>query len=128
MTDRLYKGDRRMVFIVIAMLVFAVAAELFHHLSAGPVVLPSLLFELFEVILLVGCGFSCTLLIIRVRRPEMAAATAAMLLVLLGGELYLADRLAMLSTLLEELVEVALMIGATIAGTLLLRSLRKDTA
>ena len=125
MIDWMNKGHRRMAFIAIAMLVLAVSVELVHRLSAKPVALPLLLFELFEVLLLVGCGISCTLLIMRVRVSEMVAATTAMVLVLLGGEIYFADGLATLPILLEELIEVALMVGATIAGTLLLGSLRK---
>jgi hypothetical protein len=105
----------------IVMLAVVLAGELYRHLSVKPVALPTLLFELLEVVLLVGCTVTCMLLMLRVRVWEMAAATAAMLAVLLVGELYLGVKPAALPTLLIELLEVTLVVVGSIACALVLR-------
>jgi hypothetical protein len=119
MSDWAGKRERPLIAVAMAVLGVVLAAELYHQLGARPA-LPILLFELLEVVLLVGCTVSSTLLILRVRVRAMAAATAAMLAVLLVGELFLGDRPA-LPTLLVELLEVILVVGGSIACVLLVR-------
>jgi hypothetical protein len=113
--------ERPLIAIVIAMLAAVLATELYHHALVKPVPLSMLLFELLEVLLLVGCAVACTLLVLRVQVRVMAAAAAAMLAVLLAGELYLGVKPTTPSMLLVELLEVALVVSGTLACALLLR-------
>src|SRR5262245_42652880 len=110
---------RPVIAIAIAMLAVVLAAELYPHLSVKPLAPRTLLFELLEMVFLVGCTVACMLLILRVRVREMAAATAAMLGVLLAGELYVRVKPVTAQTLLLELLEVALLVGGSIAFGLL---------
>jgi hypothetical protein len=116
---------RRLIALVGVLLAALLAAELYRQLSIRPVRLPTLLFELLEIVLLVGCTVSGTLLILRVRAREMAAATAAMLALLLAGELYLSARPVTTPMLLFELLEAALLVGGAIACALLIRATRR---
>jgi hypothetical protein len=100
------------------------AAELYHHLHLRPVALPTLLFELLEVVLLVGCATTCILLILRIRIWDMAAAAAAMVAILLVGEAFVGVKPVTPSVLLVELLETALLVGSSIAVGLLLRARR----
>ena len=110
------RADKRWLVIGVAILMAVLLAEeLYRHLIVRPVALPTLLFELVEVILLVGCAVAGTLMIQRVRAQEMAVAMAAMLVALLVGELYLGERTATQWTLLLELVEVVLLVGCAVA-------------
>lgn len=121
MTDWAVRRGPWLVAIVFGMLIVVLAGELHRHMGAKPVALPLLLFELLEVVLLVGCAAGCALLILRVRVRAAAATTAAMVAALLAGELLLAIEPVTLRTLLVELLEVALLVGATIACALLVR-------
>jgi hypothetical protein len=116
------RGERWLIATTVAMLMAIWAGELYHHLSIGPVALPKLLFELFEVVLSVGCATAGTLLVLRVRMREMAAGGVAMLALLLVGEAYLGVAPVTPSVLLVEALEVALLVGGSIAAVLLLRS------
>jgi hypothetical protein len=115
------KRERWLIAMGIAMLPFVLAGELYHHLRVEPAALPTLLFELLEKVLLVGCTFTCTLLILQVRVREMAAATAGMLAVLLAGELYLGVKPVTPPMLILELLKVALLVGGSIACAFLVR-------
>jgi hypothetical protein len=86
--------------------------------------LPTLLFELLEVVLLVGCATTCILLILRIRIWDMAAAAAAMVAILLVGEAFVGVKPVTPSVLLVELLETALLVGSSIAVVLLLRARR----
>jgi hypothetical protein len=121
MSNWAYRGERWLIGMTIAMLLAIWAGELYHHLVIGRVALPKLMFELLEVVLLVGCATACTLLVLRVRVREMATAAAAMLAVLLVGEAYLGVAPVTPSVLLVELLEVGLLVGGSIAAVLLLR-------
>ena len=110
--------ERQLMVTALAVLAVLLGGELYHHLSVKPVTLPTLLFELLEVVLLIGCTVTCTLLIQRVRALEMAAATAVMLALLLTGELYLGVTPPML---LLELLEVVLLVGGASALVVLVR-------
>lgn len=113
--------ERRLVAMVAAALAVVLAVDAYHHLTLEPVTLPTLLFELLEILLLVGCAVTCTLLILRVRVPEMLVATATMLAVLLAGELYLGVEPVTPPMLLAELLEAALVVGSAIAWAFLVR-------
>ena len=119
MSDR--AGTRGPATAMVVMLTGALTWELYHHLSVKRVPLPMLLFELLEVVLLVGCTLTCTLLVLRVRMRAMVAATAGMLAVLLTGELYLAVAPVTPPMLFFELLEVVLLVGASIVCALLVR-------
>lgn len=123
MSEWAERRERWLMAMAIAMAMAVLAGELYHHVAVKPVALPTLLFELLEVLLLVGCTVTCTLLMMRVRVREMAAATVAMLAVLLAGELYLTAKPVALATLLFELLEVTLLVGGAIACALLVRRL-----
>lgn len=76
MTVSVSKRRHQLMAVAAAMLVLLLAGELYHHLSVKPVVLPRLLFELTKIVLLSGCAVAGTLLIFRVRAPQMAMAAA----------------------------------------------------
>ena len=118
MSDRIAKWGL-LVAVVAAALAVALGGELYHHLSVKPVALPTLLFEVLEVVLLVGCVVTGTLVVLHVRVPQMVVAAAAMLAVLLTGELYLGVGPIALRTLLLEVLEVILVVGGAIAFALL---------
>jgi len=116
--------ERRLIAMAIALLAVVLAGEAYHHGSLKPVTLPTLLFELLEVVLMVGCTVACTLMILQVRVREMVAALAAMLVILLAGELYLGVKPLTPPMLLVELLEVALVVGISTALALLVRRTR----
>jgi hypothetical protein len=118
MSDRTAKWGL-LVALAAAALVGALGGEWYHHLSVKPVALPTLLFEVLEVVLVVGCVVIGTLVVLHVRVPEMVVAAAAMLAVLLTGELYLGVGPIALRTLLLEVLEVILVVGGAIAFALL---------
>ena len=98
-----------------AMILVLLAWELHHHVVVAPVALPTLLFELAEVGLLVGFTVTCTLMILRVRVREMVVATGAMTSLYLLGEFYLGDKPATPWTLLVELLELGFLVGCALA-------------
>jgi hypothetical protein len=124
MSDRIFGGKRRLMATTIACFLAIWAAELYNHLHLRPVALPTLLFELLEVVLLVGCATTCILLILRIRIWDMAAAAAAMVAILLVGEAFVGVKPVTPSVLLVELLETALLVGSSIAVGLLLRARR----
>jgi hypothetical protein len=115
------KRGRQLMAMVAVMLVLLLAGELYHHLIVKPVVLPRLLFELAEKVFLLSCTIAGTLLIFRVRAPQMAMTTAVMVALLLVGNWYLGDKPASPWTLLLELLKVVSLLGCTVACTLLMR-------
>jgi hypothetical protein len=121
MTVSVSKRRHQLMAVAAAMLVLLLAGELYHHLSVKPVVLPRLLFELTKIVLLSGCAVAGTLLIFRVRAPQMAMAAAIMVALLLVGDWYLGDKPASPWTLLLELLKVATLLGCTVTCTLLVR-------
>ena len=98
-----------------AMILVLLAWELHHHVVVAPVALPTLLFELAEVGLLVGFTVTCTLMILRVRVREMVVATGAMTSLYLLGEFYLGDKPATPWTLLVELLELGFLVGCALS-------------
>lgn len=118
MSDRIAKWGL-LVSLAATALAVALGGEFYHHLSGKPVALPTLLFELLEVVLLVGCVVTGTLIVTHVRVPQMVVAGAAMLAVLLTGELFLGVGPIVLRTVLLELLEVILVVGGAIAFALL---------
>ena len=106
---------RWLVTAIAGMIALLLAGELYRHLIVAPVSLPVLLFELAEELLLVGCAVACALLVQRVRMRAMLVASIAMLALLLAGEAYLGDKPATASSLLIEVVELALLIGCVLA-------------
>jgi hypothetical protein len=115
------KRERQLMAMAAAMLVLLLAGELYHHLSVKPVVLPRLLSELAELILLFGCTVAGTLLIFQVWVSQMAMATAVMVALLLVGDSYLSDKPASPWTILLELLKVFALLGCTVTCTLLVR-------
>lgn len=115
------RPERWLIALVLGMLALVLVGEAHHYSSIEPVALPTLLFELLEVVLLVGCAVACTLSILRVRAREMVAAAVVMLAVLLAGELYLGADVVTPPMLLVELLEVALLAGSAVAWVLLAR-------
>lgn len=111
------RPERWLIALVLGMLALVLVGEAHHYSSIEPVALPTLLFELLEVVLLVGCALS----ILRVRAREMVAAAVVMLAVLLAGELYLGADVVTPPMLLVELLEVALLAGSAVAWVLLAR-------
>ena len=106
---------RWLVTTIAGMIALLLGGELYRHLIVVPVPLPVLLFELAEELLLVVGAVACALLVRRVRVRAMLVALIAMLALLLAGEAHLGDKPATASSLLIEVVELALLIGCVLA-------------
>jgi hypothetical protein len=112
---------RRLVAAAAAMLVLLIAMKWYYHVHINPIAMSTLLFELLKVPLLIGCTIACTFMILLVRAREMAAATAAMLALLLAGGVYFGGKPATPSAVLFELIEVLLLVGTSLVCVFLLR-------